>query len=294
MNSTFVVVLDYNGGEKTDQLVSQLNEVNGDNYRIHVLDNGSDPDKKSKFITHETGENLGIGDGINCCVQLAKETGAKRLCFIVNDLTFPAGVFQIPLLEYPLLEKGTVAVSAAVTEQSNQAILYPWMIQERHASQPCREVPHVDFLFTMLDLSFLDEIGGSPEYSMYARGFDLHFAYQAKLRNRKIYVYDAALIAHTREGSSSTVESTSFSRFAEMVTIFFDEYGLDGWMEFVPHRLRAKYEIMRMGLSKMMEMVAKGATEEELRSSYKLLEDMMRLHDWISRKEFEPRSGLFR
>ncbi|MBI2010594.1 MAG: hypothetical protein HYS86_05490, partial [Candidatus Chisholmbacteria bacterium] len=136
IGSTFAIILDYNGGERTNHLVTNLRQANQDSIPIHVLDNGSDPDKRSHFITHETGTNLGIGGGINYCIQLAEQEGAQRLCFIVNDLE-PQNPLLLPYLEYPFALEGTVAVSATVTPESNQALLYPWMIH-----QPDREKPY--------------------------------------------------------------------------------------------------------------------------------------------------------
>ncbi|MBI2010599.1 MAG: hypothetical protein HYS86_05515 [Candidatus Chisholmbacteria bacterium] len=143
IGSTFAIILDYNGGVKTDSLVTNLSIANQDGLPIHVLDNGSDPEKRSQFVTHETGTNLGIGSGINHCIKLAEQHGAQRLCFIVNDLE-PQSPLALQYLEYPFIRDDTVAVSVSVSPESNQALLYPWMIHQPDREKPYRIVPHAD------------------------------------------------------------------------------------------------------------------------------------------------------
>lgn len=284
-----------NGGARTDNLVSNLKAVNPDSIPIHILDNGSDPDKRSQFITHETGANLGIGGGINHCLQLAEQEGARRLCLIINDLNLsPAGV-PIPLLEYPFaIDDQTVAVSASITPESNQALLYPWVIQHQGRQRPYRPVPHADFLFIALDLRFIHDIGGFPDHSTYARGFDLHFAHQARLRGKKIYVCDDLVAHHTKEDSLTSKESTSYGRYVEMVERFYDFYDPKDWRNLVPYPLQDKYDLMYTGLKRMMQMTRDGAPEQEIREIYNLIHDLLSTQEAVARMGREKPNTLFR
>ena len=149
MEDTFVIILDYCGGSRTDRLYEQLAQ-NNPQTDIFILDNAS-PDNKSLYVSHQNQENSFIGGGIKDCIRLAIKSHKQFLLFITNDIKIKR---QIPLwhLEKVMLEKDDVVqVSASLTESSDKTY-YPWMINKR--SRTLRKVPHADFLFCCIRLLF--------------------------------------------------------------------------------------------------------------------------------------------
>ena len=58
-----VNILNFNLPEYTDVVYECLNPYKGDLYDIMVMDNGSTEKGRSKYTTHETGENIYFGGG---------------------------------------------------------------------------------------------------------------------------------------------------------------------------------------------------------------------------------------
>src|SRR5437899_1159493 len=157
--STFTIILDYCGSERTDRLVEDLRRWNP-GYPINVLDNAS-PRHPCRYCTHKNYVNTNVGGGINDCLRLADEAGARFLLFIVNDAECVTPV-RIAHFERLIREDSRIVqVSAAITVDTDQARNYPWMVHEGCGKD--RIVPNADFLISMLDTQFVSGFGGFPE-----------------------------------------------------------------------------------------------------------------------------------
>ena len=89
----YVVVLNWNGYNETRECLNSLSSIKYSNYRIVVVDNGSDDDsylklskefgEKIDFVRNE--KNLGFAEGNNMGIIYAIKNGAKYVLVLNND-----------------------------------------------------------------------------------------------------------------------------------------------------------------------------------------------------------------
>ena len=89
-----IIVLNWNGKDDTIECVESLQEINYDNYKIIVVDNGSEDDsvfeiKKNfpRIKIIENKKNLGFAGGNNIGMKYAMENEADYVLLINNDTT---------------------------------------------------------------------------------------------------------------------------------------------------------------------------------------------------------------
>lgn len=90
----YIIVLNWNGKDDTIECVKSLQKINYSNYKIVVVDNGSEDDsvseiKKqfSKVKIIENKKNLGFAGGNNIGMKYAVDSGADYVLLINNDTT---------------------------------------------------------------------------------------------------------------------------------------------------------------------------------------------------------------
>jgi GT2 family glycosyltransferase len=90
----YVIVLNWNGKEDTLDCLESLRRTNYDNYKVVLVDNGSEDDSvaavRAKFPEVEiveTGKNLGFAGGNNVGINHAMKAGADYVFLINNDTT---------------------------------------------------------------------------------------------------------------------------------------------------------------------------------------------------------------
>jgi GT2 family glycosyltransferase len=90
----YVIVLNWNGKEDTLDCLESLRSTNYDNYKIVLVDNGSEDDSveavKKNFPevdVVETGKNLGFAGGNNVGIEYAIKEGADYVFLVNNDTT---------------------------------------------------------------------------------------------------------------------------------------------------------------------------------------------------------------
>ena len=90
----YIIVLNWNGKDDTIECVRSLQKINYNNYKIVVVDNGSEDDsvseiKKqfSKVEIIENKKNLGFAGGNNVGIKYAINSGADYVLLINNDTT---------------------------------------------------------------------------------------------------------------------------------------------------------------------------------------------------------------
>jgi len=90
----YIVVLNWNGKEDTLECLKSLRITSYDNYRVILVDNGSEDDSvvavKENFPeveVVETGKNLGFAGGNNVGIEYAMGKGADYVYLINNDTT---------------------------------------------------------------------------------------------------------------------------------------------------------------------------------------------------------------
>lgn len=218
---TVLVVLEYCGGERTDELFSQLRSWNP-GARILVLDNAS-PAKLASCVTHRNSVNSYVGGGINDCIDLARAEGADYLFFCANDIRI---LDRLDIAEFQRvadLDPLVVQFSCSVTPDSTQATNFPWMVR-RHGSA-IRRVRQADLVCCLIRLDFLTTFGGFPS-SKGGWGYSAELAFHAKLLGRKIYVDDRCTFEHlSRKRVVVTEWGETVDKSTEVARIYSKRYG---------------------------------------------------------------------
>lgn len=90
----YIIVLNWNGKDDTLDCLQSLHSTNYDNYRVVLVDNGSEDDSvkavREKFPeveVVETGKNLGFAGGNNVGIEYAIKAGTDYVFLINNDTT---------------------------------------------------------------------------------------------------------------------------------------------------------------------------------------------------------------
>ncbi|MCK5084504.1 MAG: glycosyltransferase family 2 protein [Candidatus Pacebacteria bacterium] len=88
----YIIVLNWNGKEDTLECLESLEKINYSNYKIVVVDNGSEDDSVSetkkqfpKVKIIENKKNLGFAGGNNVGIKYAINSGARYVLLINND-----------------------------------------------------------------------------------------------------------------------------------------------------------------------------------------------------------------
>jgi hypothetical protein len=271
---SFIVVLEYCGGSRTDHLVEQLRDWNPDR-QIYVLDNAS-PTAISRHVTHRNQVNSFVGGGIIDCVKLASSAGYHLLSFITNDITCPTRLC-FDRFERVFADQRVVQVSASITSDSRQAEPFPWMVRQN--GDGLRFVPHADILATTIDLQFINEFGGFP-FSQWGWGYSWELAYYAALRGRKIAVCDQTTIVHSDPAMTSAAWNLSKQKWLEHISVYKRKYGRVPWQGYRnklmigPWSVRTRPSpdsgLVPTGrrLSESSRLIENGAFEELVRSRH--------------------------
>ena len=90
----YIIVLNWNGKDDTIECIKSLQKINYSNYKIVVVDNGSEDDSVSEIKKQfsevriiENKKNLGFAGGNNVGIKYAIDNGADYVLLINNDTT---------------------------------------------------------------------------------------------------------------------------------------------------------------------------------------------------------------
>ena len=90
--NVYIIILNWNGKDDTIECIRSLRKINYDNYKIVIVDNGSEDDSVfeirknfSKIKIIENKKNLGFAGGNNVGIKYAVENEADYILLINND-----------------------------------------------------------------------------------------------------------------------------------------------------------------------------------------------------------------
>jgi len=207
-----IVVMTWENYAETADCLDSLRSVNYDNYRVVVVDNGSEDDSVDRlrqehgwceFVVND--ENIGFARGNNVGISHALETGADYV-LLLNDDTLVQPDFLTPLVD-AMERYDRVAVVGGVnllpgTERIHNAgyIFHPWLAAKGELiREPISEDPYpVDFVQAcsiLLNPAFLDEVGCLNE--KYFLGMeDVDLSWKARSNGWKVLVAPDSRIYH--------------------------------------------------------------------------------------------------
>lgn len=219
-----IVVLTWENYEETADCLDSLRSVDYDNYRVIVVDNGSEDGSIDRlrreygwceFVVND--ENIGFARGNNVGISHALDTGADYV-LLLNDDTLVRPDFLTPLVDVMERYDRVAAVGGVnLLPDSGRIhnagyVFHPWLAakSELHR-EPVSDEPYpVDFVqscLILLNPEFLVEIGLLNE-SYFLGMEDVDLAWKARSKGWKVLVAPDSQIYH-RVGE--TASSSPFS-----------------------------------------------------------------------------------
>jgi len=216
-----IIILTWENYEETADCLDSLRSISYDNYRVIVVDNGSEDGSIDRlqqeydwceFLVND--ENLGFARGNNVGISYALETGTDYV-LLLNDDTLVQPDFLTPLVDTMERYDSVAAVGGvnllpgSGTIHNAGYVFHPWLAAkgELHR-EPVSDDPYpVDFVQSCLILlhpEFLGEIGLlNEEYFIGMDDVDL--AWKARASGWKVLVTPESRIYHRvgETGSSS-------------------------------------------------------------------------------------------
>ncbi len=149
---TLVAILQYNTFELTDSLYENLKPYEENIYDTVVVDNGSHPDKRSKYTTHALDQNVFYGGGVSVILELFLESPQYDSVIILNNDLHLHGYNYIKTLREEMFKGDFKLISPCVLEPhtGEQTI---WKPMRPWHTGTTRVVPYIDYQAPMFSRS---------------------------------------------------------------------------------------------------------------------------------------------
>ena len=216
MNKTLVVIYNHNLPSMTDSLWESLEPYKRDDYDMILIDNGSTPEGKSKYTTHETGQNCYFGGAINIAFQYFLESKEyDSLLSLNNDLILQGPNF-VRTLRKEMFDGGYKIVSPSVLQIENQC---KWKYMHCWNADGIRDVKWVDFQAPLLHKDLIEKIKQYPDELIYGWGQDMLSGIICDQEGWKVGVVDKCPLIHysakTYKEGKSDLDLNTYCRNAE-------------------------------------------------------------------------------
>ena len=188
-----VNILNFNLPEYTDVVYECLEPYKNDLYDIMVMDNGSTEEGKSKYTTHETGQNVYFGGGLNIAFQYMLDNKEyDYLLFLNNDIVFHGQKFVQSLVR--VAEEGNTIVSPCIIHPEQEQNYWP--VMHNWGMKNPRTVKWVDFTSPLIHRRLIEEIKQFDDGLMPGFGYDNYCAMVCEDMGWKISICDFIPIVH--------------------------------------------------------------------------------------------------
>jgi hypothetical protein len=213
---TLAVIYNHNMPEITDSLWESLKPYENDDYDLILIDNGSRDDRKSKYTTHETGQNTYFGGALNIAMQFFIESGNyDSLLSLNNDLILQGPNF-IKTLRDEMFNGDYKIVSPSVLQVNSQC---KWKYMHCWNSNGIRDVKWVDFQAPLIHKDFIEHMQQFPDELIYGWGQDVLSGIICEQQGWKVGVVDRCPLIHhsaqTYKSGASDIDLTTYCRNAE-------------------------------------------------------------------------------
>ncbi len=213
---TLLVIYNHNLPDMTNKLWEELEPYKKNDYDMILIDNGSSSDGKSKYTTHETGQNTYFGGALNIALQYFLECGKyDSLLSLNNDLILQGPNF-VKTLREEMFKENYKIISPCVLQVNNQC---KWKYMHCWNKNETRDVKWVDFQAPMLHRDFIEYIKQFPLELIYGWGQDVYSGIICEQKNWKVGVVDRCPLIHhsaaTYKSGKSDLDLNTYCRNAE-------------------------------------------------------------------------------
>ena len=227
MEKTLAVIYNHNLPEMTDRLWEELKPYERDDYDLILIDNGSREDGKSKYTTHETGQNTYFGGALNIALDFfTMSEQYDSLLSLNNDLVLQGNNFVRTLREEMFYKDSLTykIVSPSVLQVENQC---KWKYMHCWNSNEIRQVKWVDFQAPLIHKDFIRVYPQFPDELVYGWGQDVLSGILCEKQGWKVGVVDRCpLIHHSAHTYKSGVSDLDLQTYCQNA-----EQGMFGYMQ---------------------------------------------------------------
>jgi len=224
---TLAVIYNHNLPEMTDKLWEELKPYERDDYDLILIDNGSREDGKSKYTTHETGQNTYFGGALNIALDFfTMSEQYDSLLSLNNDLVLQGNNFVRTLREEMFYKDSLTykIISPSVLQVENQC---KWKYMHCWNSDEIRQVKWVDFQAPLIHKDFIRVYPQFPDELVYGWGQDVLSGILCEKQGWKVGVVDRCpLIHHSAHTYKSGVSDLDLQTYCQNA-----EQGMFGYMQ---------------------------------------------------------------
>jgi hypothetical protein len=224
--SVYIIILNWNGYEDTLECVQSISKISYKNYKLVIVDNGSDTDEIDEIINDfpkteliKSKKNLGFSGGNNVGIKIALEQNVDFILLLNNDTTVDTDTIEILLNKFETDESvGIVAPQINYYDEPNKIWSAGGKISKLRASgfavsnkmedELEKKDNYVDFVSgccMLIKKEVIEKVGLFDEnFFLYVEDTDL--CYRTKNAGYKILVTSDTKIYH--KGSQSTKKSS--------------------------------------------------------------------------------------
>lgn len=213
------IVLNWNNYEDTAECLASLEQIKYPNYRVILVDNGSE-DKSGEQLQEDfpwcrhihNDENVGYTSGINIGIRYALEGDSKYILSLNNDTIVDAN-FLSPLVKTAETNSnvgivtGVIRFSETGEIQSAGRRINPYLVKAPHFQRIKRnseyEVECISGGVALFPSKFLSRIDGLNE-SYFLGPDDIDICLKAKGMGKKIMVNPDSVVLHKHASSGGT------------------------------------------------------------------------------------------
>lgn len=205
MKQVAAIILNRNLPELADELGEWIISQHGELVDLYVLENGSDPDKRSRFVNIILRDSLGPAGGVNQALKITLAKGYEYFWVNYNDVRYRGEHFLTRALEqmaqYPTIGiffpfwEGAMWFDREFDEAS-QLVLYSDILSfvvSRQALEVCsnyKRLPGVQ-----LD-PFWDSTNYTAHFNMLATSLALYDSDMCMATDKRCLVYEKAEVAN--------------------------------------------------------------------------------------------------
>ena len=224
---TLAVIYNHNLPQMTDKLWEELKPYERDDYDLILIDNGSRKEGKSKYTTHETGQNTYFGGALNIALDFFTSSDKyDSLLSLNNDLVLQGNNF-VKTLREEMFYKDSLTykiVSPSVLQVENQC---KWKYMHCWNSNEIRQVKWVDFQAPLIHKDFIRVYPQFPDELIYGWGQDVLSGILCEKQGWKVGVVDRCpLIHHSAHTYKSGVSDLDLQTYCQNA-----EQGMFGYMQ---------------------------------------------------------------
>ena len=231
-------VLSYNISELTDSFCNQLKKLIKEQYKLIVLDNGSDKEKIASSTTNRLFENTKLTGGMNEILKLSKSYNPDIVWLCTNDISLEYNLDPIKSMIQKLEQNLDVGVIHPSLIQPVPNYAYPWMIKKENETGITKNHIMVDIIAPVYTKYALNIIDWKFDKRFESWGIDWDSCYQIRKSGLKIAVDFDILLNHKTSVVYDTGNAKEFKNRQEyykkaseqMNKIMIKKYGAD-WVK---------------------------------------------------------------